>query len=251
MIAGRQVHLRPVLTVFAGLALAILLSLGNWQLERLEWKRDLIAKVEARIGSEPVPVNNVLKRAAAGEDMEYTPVTMSGVYADAGEAKVFGTHEGAPGYFLFSPLMRVEAEQRFDPVIYINRGFVPQAVELHKATADGSSHVVAVSGLFRHAEQPTPPASWFLPQKETEDGYWFVRDPVRFAGPERLPVGAYYIDSFGAEAGGFPKGGTTRLDFRNKHLEYALTWFGLAGALFAVWLAMSLRPKTSLAQSAK
>ena len=245
MVAGLRFQFRPVLTVCVVLALGVLFALGSWQLHRLEWKRALVAKVEARVSAEPMPIDDVLERVAAGEDMEYAPVRVSGVYAAAGDAKVFGTLDGAPGYYLFSPLMRIEAKQSFDPVVYINRGFVPQTIDASEMSADGDGRALFVSGLFRQAEILTPPSSWFRSTDESSDGYWFVRDPSRFAAAENMPVGAYYIDSFAVDGTQWPRGGTTRLNFRNSHLEYALTWFGLAGALFAVWVAMSVKPARS------
>lgn len=242
MLAGRRFCFRPVLTVCVVASLGVLVTLGNWQLQRLEWKHALVAKVEARVSAEPLPIDDVLARVTAGEDMEYAPVRVSGAYAAAGDAKVFGTFDGAPGHYLFSPLMRIEAAHAFDPVVYINRGFVPQGTQMMAADPDAPRRPLSVSGLFRQAEVLTPPASWFRSTQESGDGYWFVRDPQRFAAAENLPAGAYYIDSFAVDGMPWPKGGTTRVDFRNSHLEYALTWFGLAGALFAVWVAMSLKP---------
>ncbi len=241
MLAGFRFHFRPVLTIFVVMALGVLLALGNWQLLRLEWKRELLTKVEARVIAEPLPIDDVLKRVAAGEDMEYTPVRLNGVYAAQGDAKVFSTFDGAPGFFLFSPLLRVEAEQAFDPVVYVNRGFVPQSVEIATTGSGDPRRALPVAGLFREAEVLAPPSSWFRSTQKSGDGYWFVRDPVRFAASEKIPAGAYYIDSFAVADAEWPKGGTTRLNFRNSHLEYALTWFGLAGALFAVWVAMSVK----------
>ena len=240
--AGFSFQFRPVLTVCVAASLGVLFALGSWQLQRLEWKRALVVKIEARVSAEPLPINDVLERLAAGEDMEYAPVRVSGAYAAAGNARVFGTLDGAPGYYLFSPLMRVEAAQAFDPVVYINRGFVPQGTELVETNPDEPRRPLSVSGLFRQSETLAPPASWFRSTQESGDGYWFVRDPVRFAAAENIPAGAYYIDQYAVDGVSWPKGGTTRLNFRNSHLEYALTWFGLAGALFAVWVAMSVKP---------
>ncbi len=58
-----------------------------------------------------------------------------------------------------------------------------------------------------------------------------------------LQAVAYYIDRAAGPAGEIPIGGLTRTDFRNKHLEYAITWFGLAATLIAVWLVFSLQKR--------
>ena len=67
-----------------------------------------------------------------------------------------------------------------------------------------------------------------------------MRDPVGFAKAAGLSTVPYYIDSFAIEGRDWPKGGTTRLNFTNRHLEYALTWYGLALTLLGVWFAFSL-----------
>ncbi len=239
MIAGRKFHFRPVLTICAGVALVILLSLGNWQLQRLEWKRDLIEKVEARIAADPIPFSDAVARAAAGEDVEYSPVYVTGALAPTAGADVFGTLEGDPGRYVFRA-----ATQKTDPAVFVNLGFLSHQQRDWVCPCDEESFAeMTITGLFRYPERPAPPASWFRSEEKSEDGLWFVRKPSAFAADLSINAAPYYIDSFAIDGAGWPKGGTTRLDFRNKHFEYALTWFGLAGALLAIWLAMSISRK--------
>jgi len=100
MMRGRRFQFRPVLTIFAAIGLAVLICLGNWQLQRLHWKRELIAKVDARIHSDPIAIDEAIARAEAGEDMEYTPVFVSGVPQVEDDARVFGAIDGVAGAFL-------------------------------------------------------------------------------------------------------------------------------------------------------
>ncbi|MGE0410058.1 MAG: SURF1 family protein [Amphiplicatus sp.] len=229
-------HLRPLLTISTLIALAILVSLGVWQLQRREWKLDLIAHAEARLAEAPIPFDNAVERAAAGENMEYAPVSATGVYAHDLAARVFGTLDGEAGFFLFTPLDAPAAAggRRF---VYVNRGFVPERVAGAASEPRGE---VVVNGLFRRAETPSGLAALFRPDDEPADNLWFARDPLRLAVRHGIETAPYYIDSSGAEnSGAWPKGGTTRLDFPNRHLEYALTWFGLAAALAGVYAAAS------------
>lgn len=233
MRALRNLQFRPVLTAFAAMGFAILVSLGGWQLHRLDWKRDLIAKVEARLSASPIPFQDAAARAAAGEDMEYAPVVTRGVYLAESQSYVFGAIDGKPGAFVFQPLKIAGGA-----VVYVNRGFAPQRLigEPDLAAPEGT---VTVSGLLRAQERPAPPASWFKPTDPSVDGLWFVRDPARIGAAAGLDAQGFYIDSFETDRA-WPRGGTTRLDFRNRHLEYALTWFGLAACLAGVWLVFSL-----------
>jgi surfeit locus 1 family protein len=232
-IAGRALRFRPVLTLCAALAMGVLVALGAWQLHRLEWKRELIAQVEARVNAAPVPFVDAVRLAEAGEAMEYAPVTLDGQLRSDKNARVFGTFEGAVGAYEFVPI-ETESGAR----IYVNLGFTPQA---HLNNIETASKTETITGLFRYPEKPAPPASWFQSVKKSVDGLWFVRDPVAFAREAGIDAPAYYIDRFAVEGRDWPKGGTTRLDFNNRHLEYALTWFGLAATLAGVWLAFSLQ----------
>ena len=243
MLAGRRFRIRPVLTVFVLLGVMLALSLGNWQLARLDWKLDLLDKVAARAGAEPAPFADVLARAQAGEDMEYAPVRLDGAFAPAPAARVFGAHEGAPGHFLFMPFDAVAGGR-----VYVNLGFTPQAADAADIVLPPVGAPMAVQGLFRAAETPRPPAAWFVSKTQSADGLWFVRDPRLFAASADRPAPAFYVDRFAVEGpvssgAVWPKGGTTRLVFHNRHLEYALTWFALAATLFGVWLAFSFERK--------
>lgn len=233
MIAGYRFQFRPGVTIAAALVLAALIALGTWQLQRLRWKEDLIARVEARVSAEPIPFDEAVRRAEAGENMEYAPVVISGRIDPARAADVFGTYEGEAGVYTFVPLAADGGQ------VYVNEGFTPQA--LAAETAAPAPEVEQAIGLFRYAEKPAPPASWFRPAGKSVDGLWFVRDPEAFAAEAGWAASPFYIDRFAVEGRDWPKGGTTRLAFSNRHLEYALTWYGLAGALIAVWLAFSLK----------
>ena len=233
---------RPALAVCVAAGLAILVSLGIWQLQRLEWKRDLIAKTEERLHAAPIAFDAAVERERAGEDMEYAPVFVEGVYAHDLEAPVFGSYGGEAGAYLFTPL-DAPADGGGRRFIYVNRGFLPQRL-LQSETRAGSDvrGEVVVNGLFRNAERLSGLARTFGPADQPDDNLWFTRDPVRLAARHGIETPPYYIDSSGAEnPAAWPKGGLTRLEFPNRHLEYALTWFALAAALVGVYLAYSLR----------
>lgn len=238
-----KLHFRPALTAATALGLAALIALGLWQLDRLRWKEALIAQVEQRVGAPPIPFDEAVARAGAGEAMEYAPVTLAGVYAHDLEAHVFGTLGGAPGVYVFTPLDAPGPEGGGRRFVYVNRGFVPQALRDPAARSEGApTGEVTVTGLLRAAETPPAIAGLFRPADQPGDNLWFARDPARLAAHHGIQTPRWYIDSSGAEnPGAWPKGGTTRVAFPNNHLDYALTWFGLALALLVIYAALSLR----------
>lgn len=236
-------RLRPGLTFATAIALTTLSSLGVWQLQRLEWKRGLIAQMTTRLSADPVPFDDALTREAAGENMEYQPVFLGGVYAHDLETAVFGTYVGAAGVYVFTPLDAADPATGGRRLIYVNRGFAPQEFRDPATRAEGEvAGEVRVEGLLRHAERRRGFEKWLAPEDQPQDNLYFIRDPKILAARHSIETPDFYIDSFGREnAGPWPKGGLTRVDLPNRHFEYALTWFGLAAALLGVFIAFSLK----------
>ncbi|MEM6748053.1 MAG: SURF1 family cytochrome oxidase biogenesis protein [Pseudomonadota bacterium] len=227
--------LRPVLLVFATLGTLVLLSLGTWQVQRLAWKTDLIAMVEARAGQAPVPLADILAGDHAAENTEYLPVAVSGGFPSEKVAHVFGTLEGQAGYYAFQVMRLDDGSGR---LVLINRGFVPQD---EKAETYPLPNARVLTGLVRHYGPARGLAAAVAPPARPADGIFFDRDPAKLAayltpGDESsyLP---FAVDSTLPTE--LPRGDTTRLDFRNAHLGYAITWFGLAIGLVTVTAFLS------------
>lgn len=218
-------------------ALAVLIGLGWWQLERKAWKESLLAQISARAYSapgEPVPEPEWPRWRA--EQDEFRRVRVEGTYLADKAVAVHGLAEhrrGQPlqGVYLFMPLRRGDGS-----VIMVNRGFVPtEAREETAARLREAPRRASVVGLVRAPER----RGWFVPGNDPGKERWFVRSIGEMAAARRLErVAPFYID---AEASGgpdsWPRGGQTRLALPNNHLQYALTWFGLAVTLVAVFVA--------------
>jgi len=225
-------------TVTASVAFLILVGLGTWQLERLRWKEDLIARVQARTAETPVPLPEV----PAWEDLdlvdwEYRPVEVRGRFHHALEARVYtllsdphGPLSG-PGYWIMTPL-EVSGSSAS---VFVNRGFVPAQEAGDVPRPEGE---VTVRGLLRAPEG----RNLFTPDDEPARKIFYARDPAALAAGLGVSSAApFTIDASETPPGGLPQAGETRLDFPNRHLEYALTWYGLAGALAAVFAAFLSR----------
>ncbi|MFZ5617587.1 MAG: SURF1 family protein [Pseudomonadota bacterium] len=236
-------RLSPGLLAAVLVALAILVSLGTWQFQRLEWKRDLIEAMNERLAAAPIAFDEALARAVGGERMDYQPVYLAGAYAHDLESAVFGTYEGRPGVYVFTPLDAADPATGGRRFVYVNRGFAPQDFRDPQTRGEGlAAGQLRVEGLFRSAEEKRGFEKWLAPKDQPADNLYFVRDPRILAARHTIDVPRFYIDSFGREsAGPWPKGGLTRVDLPNRHFEYALTWFGLAAALLGVFIAYSLK----------
>lgn len=223
---------RPGLAVAFAAALAILLSLGVWQLQRLKWKEALIAAVETREAAPPIAFDAALAKLAAGQDVEFQRVYLDGAYDSARRRRVFGAKDGVAGAFMFEPLARGARA-----AVWINRGFAPDGA----VTTDAPSGVLHVVGVLRRPERPTALEALVAVKDQPQDNLYFRRMPARFKGAEGTEIRAY-VESDGQEnPAPTPKAALTQADFPNRHFEYALTWFGLATALTGVYLAYSLK----------
>lgn len=222
-----------LLTAFSVAALALLIGLGVWQLQRLEWKQGLIAQIEARTHAEPVTLKEALTRARAGEDVSYLRVRVEGRFDNGKERYLYAVSDGTPGWHVITPLEAPEGE-----VVLVDRGFVPNAFKEPSSRAQGEiNDAVAVIGLARSPDTQ----GLFIPDNEPAENRWFWRD-LGAMSKSMFPEGAPDIAPFILEAersdipGGWPLGGQTRLDLPNNHLQYALTWFLLALCLVVIYV---------------
>ena len=198
----------------AVLAVAGLVSLGVWQVHRLDWKRDLIAKVESRVHATPVPAPT-----SASDDDAYIRVIATGQFLHDRSTLVQAATVRGAGFWVLTPLV---TDRGF--TLLINRGFVPPEARTRFSRPAGQ---VRVTGLMRLSE----PGGGFLRANDPAANRWYSRDIAAITAARQLrpPVTNYFID---AERNGppasLPMGGLTVLTFPNSHLSYALTWFALA-----------------------
>ena len=221
------------------LTLGILLALGTWQVQRLAWKEGLIATIEERVVAEPRPLTDIETRYATTRDVDDWPVTVAGTFHHDRERHYLATWRGQSGFHVLTPLEL--ADGRF---VFVNRGFVPydrkDPASRPEGQVDGS---VEVAGLSRTAETEKP--SFIVPDNDAAKNvfYWKdLREMAESAGLDDETVLPFFIDAGDASnPGGLPVGGVTRIDLPNSHLQYAVTWYGLALTLVVVMVAWGWR----------
>ncbi len=210
-----------MLGALALLALAALLALGVWQVERRAWKLDLIARVDARVHAPAVPAPGpaAWPELTRAKD-EYRRITAAGAFLPGPDTLVQATTALGPGFWVLAPF---RTEDGF--VLLVNRGFVP-GDRRDPGSRDPGTAQRRVSGLLRITE----PGGGFLRSNDPAADRWHSRDVAAIAAARGLPGAApYFLDSDAvADAGALPVGGLTVISFPNSHLVYALTWFGLA-----------------------
>lgn len=230
-------------------ALAVLVTLGTWQVNRLAWKEGLIAAATSRSTAAPVSAPGPAEWAALRQDdWIYRRVSATGRYG-TDEVHVFmalgdpNGPLGGPGYLIFAPFVTDAGW-----TLLVDRGFVPLDRK-DPATRPGPPEgVVTIEGLMRHGEEP----AFFTPEPNVEKNEWIVRElPVMADALDATgDVAPYYVSLVASQTppGGLPQAGETPLTFTNSHLQYAVTWYGLAIVLLGVYGAFAwrrLRPDTN------
>ena len=218
------------MTVACAVMFAILCWLGSWQLERLQWKLNLIATVNGHMAAAPVTLDRIT--AMPAEEAQYRHVTLYGRFDHAKEAFVFATDQaGQPNYHVLTPFITDDGR-----TLMVDRGAVPEDRRNPITRAAGNvSGETQVTGVWRI---PDPPG-FFTPAPDLAHRTWYARDLASITAADHLRLAAPVVVEADAtpNPGGWPKGGQTVVSFRNQHLSYAITWFGLAAVLLGVWLA--------------
>jgi surfeit locus 1 family protein len=229
--------------------LLVLLSLGTWQLQRRAWKHELIDTLQARLAAPPVPLAppdtwNTLNAA----DLEFRRVMFRAEYQHDQEALVFTSGSAlrsdltGHGYWVFTP-----ARLPGGGALVVNRGFVPEGRQDPRTRPEGQvAGPVEIVGVLRSPEA----RGLFTPADNPGKNLWFVRDPVAMARAKNWgPVAPVYVEQEApVPPGGLPRAGKIAPNLPNNHLQYAITWYGLAAvlvAVFAAWLRGRQRERLS------
>ena len=234
-------------TVAALVALAVLIALGTWQLSRKVWKEALIRRIDAALAGPPIEAQPAWSRgeyAGIGE-IEYTKVALTGRFDHSRERHVFSAGpRGAPGgigYFVLTPFQPAGKSPTglVNHSILVNRGFVPDRAKdpdrRPEAQFAASTTIVA---LVRHPEM----RQWFDNVNDAVRNLWYLRNPKELLGFHESSDfhTTFYLDLLSpTPPGGLPLPLAGKPDIPNRHLEYALTWYGLGLTLIGVYFAFA------------
>jgi len=241
------------LSVPAAIVFAILIGLGTWQLQRKAWKEALIASLTERLAAPPisVPVPAAWPALDPARD-EYRRVTFTAAFDYPAEALVYAGGSAlrpdvsGVGYWVFAP-----ARLPGGGTVAVNRGFVPEGRQERTLRVAGEiAGPIAIIGVMRWREA----SHWFTPAGDAAKNLWFARDPQAIAAAKGWgTIAPFYVEQESpVPAGGLPQPGKVVVNLPDNHLQYAVTWYGLAAALFGVfvaWAASGRRRKGPAARS--
>lgn len=216
-------------------ALLVLLGLGAWQVQRLQWKTETIAFRQAQLEAPPVALT---VDPAEGSDwigaLEFRRVTATGVFLHEREIYLAASRIGKVGFHVITPLRRDDGT-----AVLVDRGWVPSEARDPAARPGGQIQgPTTVEGIVRAGGR----RGWLTPDNDAPKNYWFWLDlpaMAAFAGVEIAPLVVEAGPA--ANPGGLPQGREYRVDLPNDHLYYAITWFSLAVALAVIFVVSQRR----------
>jgi surfeit locus 1 family protein len=226
--------LRPLLwpTLISLPIFIFTLGLGVWQMERREWKRDILDRITTNQAAPPMSLDELVK----GDPLrrEYGRASLSGTFLHDKEFHLAArSRKNEVGLQVVTPVRTDDGR-----IVLFDRGWVPSTKKDQATRPEGqAAGKVELTGIVRRSQVQRQ----FAPDNVPDKNVWFHVDvPLmrKLAGGTPDPV----LDAFFLEAnakpnpGGLPIGGQTWLDIPNDHLQYALTWFGIALALAGVYL---------------
>jgi len=239
--AGTTRGFNPFLAVLGLLLILLFAGLGTWQVYRLQWKLDLIARVEARVHAAPVaPPSSAHWAGISAASDEYRRIALRGSYLYEFTTPVQALTEQGSGYWLLTPLCTPDGQ-----VIIVNRGFIPSELgaptrytpkKAGPQACAAAGNLVTITGLLRIGERE----GTFTRNNDPAGNRWFVRDIRAIAAARGLPQAApFFVDAAAnqnpPDSPDRPAGGLTVVHFPNTHLVYAITWYALALMVAGAW----------------
>lgn len=219
------------MTLFTLPTLAVLIGLGIWQLERREWKQELIARLEARLSAEPAPLPRPGDDPAA---VEFRRVHLTGeLLQDRQQYLVGRSYQGASGYEVLTPLALPDGRH-----VFVDRGWIPLAAkDAPLPRSETPQRATDIDGIIR-----LPPPEGAAASRGNEHYRLDLRRMAEQAGLDPQSVVPVYVVATGRpESGRLPVPRTVAVEVPNNHLQYALTWFSLAGVLAVIFVIASRR----------
>ena len=229
---------RMVLPLIFGLTgIAILLWLGCWQMQRLEWKQEVISSIEERRSGIPAPLLGNYE-AATSELYNYLRVEFEGAIT-GNEAHVYAPQKIGLGYRIVSEFIWNEKS------LFVDLGWVP-ADKKNEQRPTGPMKVIGYISF------PDDHDDSFTPKPDISNNVWFSRFVPPMA--QHFGINPFLIvaESLQIKTSNVWMDYTAvtpspiSLEIKNDHKEYAFTWFLLAFVWFGmtIYLLWRIREKT-------
>ncbi|MCJ1465076.1 surf-like protein [Pseudocyphellaria aurata] len=223
-------------------------ALGTWQIERLGWKTDLIARFEDRLVRPPLPLPPRIDPSAI-KDFDYRRVYTTGHLRHDQEMLIGPrVRDGKNGYLVVTPLERDGAAS----TVLVCRGWIPKTLERQADRKEGlPKGPVVVEGLLREPWKK----NYFTPDNKPEQGAFYfpdVQQMADFTGSQPVWIEETMepdlLMAYDREDKGIPIGRAAEVNLRNNHTQYIFTWYALSAATSIMFWMVVKKPASSVAQ---
>ncbi|MEH6476349.1 MAG: SURF1 family protein [Sneathiella sp.] len=221
-------------TVMTIPAVFIMLALSVWQVDRYFWKVNLLDTLQQQLAADGVQLPS---GDLSVDEWGYRRVTLNGEFQHDQEIHLFAhTLKGRKGFQIITPFVRSGGKG----TVLVNRGWVPEEKKEAAARPEGNIRgEIEISGIAR---KPWEKSYSFLPESNAETNVWLYGELDDMAKTLGITVSPLFVElDVMTVPGGLPIGGQTRMSVPNNHIEYAVTWFGMGGAMFVIYLLFGFR----------
>lgn len=232
-------------TLLVLFCVVILLSLGTWQVQRMEWKKNLLEHIRTHLSETPKMMPHEYDSPA---DYDFVRTVIRGTYMHDKEIAIGPrVYDGQSGYHIFVPLKRVSG-----PVVFVNRGWVPPDKLDPKTRLQGQiPGVVKVVGIMRLPPHEKPA---FVPQNNPAANKWYWIDLPAMAknagiAPEGVLPLVLYEDAQPEIV--WPIGNQLNVNLPNNHLFYAIFWYCMAFVLCVIYVRIYLQHRAETGRAKK
>ena len=203
-------------SIFVYFFILIFLSLGIWQVIRLNWKIELINSIENSLTSEPLEF-------LGSNPKNFLKISFEGALDNSKIIYLYSLNEsGEPGFDIVNPI------EINNTNYLINRGWVPRELKSNKFDI----YKYRFNGVLKLKSK----FNYFKPDNDVNKNYWFTlkdQDLTKYTGKRFSPYIIYSTDS---SKNGIPRNKNIGANISNNHLKYSVTWFSLAISIFLIYL---------------
>lgn len=220
---------RPWPIAFTVFGLAVLIGLGSWQVQRLQWKTDLIVWRDAQLATPPAPLPaTIANDPKVFDGYRFRRVSVTGEFAHDKEIYLAGYLYKQVGFQVITPMLRDGGQ-----AVFVDRGWVPASRRDPASRSDSQvGGTVTVVGIARGPGEQ----GWFVPDNDAEQNYWFWRDISAMAAAAGVDAAPLIVQLEKTQnPGNLPIPSGEPISLRNDHLQYAITWYSLAVALVIIF----------------
>jgi surfeit locus 1 family protein len=229
----QQFELLPL--IFVTISILLLISFGNWQIARLEEKENFIKNIETNIINPAIALEN-----STINPPNYSKISISGRFLPKKNAYLYGRRTSYPekdGYYLLSAFAADNGQ-----TYMVSRGWLPHSIKDELDTSTEITSIESIEGIVLPGEKK----NFFVPDNDQKNNIWFTLD-LEMAAKLLDTTNIYFyvmqINNTSLPKGVIPLTTKHLSKVRNDHLEYAITWYSLAGCLFIMFIIYSRKKR--------